>query len=135
MLIHTNWTVPSARNQYISSVQICLLINLFTRKKYRLYICERCLTESDQDISDEFIKRSIENKIQNYEQSLKTIEQQNDLIEALKKQLTIERTKHEKRKRELELKNYVSPKRQKELLKKVINLEERSLKDKEQLTD
>ena len=27
MLINTNWTVPSARNQYISSVQICLLIN------------------------------------------------------------------------------------------------------------
>ena len=34
----------------------------------------------------------------------------------------------------MELKNNVSPKRQKELQKKVINLEERSLKDKEQLT-
>ena len=47
-------------------------LEIFTRKKYRLYICERCVTESDQDISDELIKRSIENKIQNYEQSLKT---------------------------------------------------------------
>ena len=114
---------------------------LFTRKNYRVYICTllycicgRCVTESDQDISHEFIKRSIENKIQNYEQSLKTTEQQNVLIEALKKQLTIGRTKHEKTKHELELKSNVSPKRQKELQEKVINLEERSLKDKEQLT-
>ena len=56
---------------------------------------------------------------------LKTIEQQNDLIESLKKQLTMERTKHEKTKRELEWKINVSPKRQKELQKKIINLEER----------
>ena len=106
---------------------------LIYKKKYRLYICERCVTESDTDISHEFIERSIENKIQNYEESLKEIEQQHDLIEALKKQLQLERTKHEKTKRELDLKNNVSPKRQNELQKKVVTLEERSLKDKEQL--
>ena len=106
---------------------------LFTRKKYRLYICERCVTENDTDISHEFIERSIENKIQNYEESLKEIEQQHDLIEALKKQLQLERTKHEKTKRELDLKNNVIPERQNELQKKVVTLEERSLKDKEQL--
>ena len=89
--------------------------------------------DSESGLSEEFIERSIENKIQNYEQAVKIIEQQKELVESLKKQLTIEQTNHEKTKWELDLKNSVSPKRQKELQKKVNTLAERSVKDNEEL--
>ena len=50
---------------------------------------ERCVVDSGSGLSEEFIERSIENKIQNYEQAVKIIEQQKELVESLKKQLTI----------------------------------------------